>query len=164
MLPSQSWIEELGTRDFRLEKYGDRKCNPSFPAFSSRPLEFWASLCFDYNCPWNNCIDWDSKICSIQAILQEACMISSLCLVIILLIFNQAPSLPAPPFNLLLGNMGAMAEIYAHAPTNTHPMGIMTMLRRRWNLKGMWFLDTWPFGGSERQIVIVDPVSRSFKW
>jgi hypothetical protein len=51
-----------------------------------------------------------------------------------------------------------MAEMYAHAPTDAHPHGVMTMMQRKWNLKGMWFIDTWPATG-ERQLVIVDPVS-----
>jgi hypothetical protein len=66
--------------------------------------------------------------------------------------------LPTPPFSILFGNLKAMAEIYAHAPTDTHPHGVMTMMQRKWNLKGMWFIDTWPATG-ERQLVIVDPVS-----
>jgi hypothetical protein len=57
-----------------------------------------------------------------------------------LLTFLQAPVLPAPPFNIFLGSLGAMAEIYANAPTDAHAQGIFTMMQRKYKLKGMWFL------------------------
>jgi hypothetical protein len=50
-----------------------------------------------------------------------------------------------------------MAEIYAHAPIDAHVHGIYTMMQRKYGLKGMWFMDSWP-ALSVRQIVIADPV------
>lgn len=72
----------------------------------------------------------------------------------------QAPLLPAPPFNFLFDNIKAMAGIYEHAPTDTHPQGLFSMMQRKWGLRGMWFLDTWP-ASSPRQLIIADPVSNS---
>lgn len=51
-----------------------------------------------------------------------------------------------------------MAGMYTHAPTDTHPHGVMTMMQRKWNLKGMWFIDNWP-ATAYRQLVIAEPVS-----
>ncbi|PMD48855.1 cytochrome P450 [Hyaloscypha variabilis F] len=49
-----------------------------------------------------------------------------------------------------------MAEMYAQAPTDSHPHGVFTMMQRQYNLKGMWFMDTWP-ASPQRQLVIADP-------
>jgi hypothetical protein len=54
-----------------------------------------------------------------------------------------------------------MGEIYAHIPINIHPHVAMTMVQRKWNLRGLFFLDTWPMS-NVRQLVITDPVSYSF--
>ncbi|KAE9376613.1 cytochrome P450 [Stipitochalara longipes BDJ] len=49
-----------------------------------------------------------------------------------------------------------MAEMYAHAPTDSHPHGVFTMMQRKYALKGMWFMDTWP-ASPQRQLIIADP-------
>jgi hypothetical protein len=54
-----------------------------------------------------------------------------------------------------------MGEIYAHIPINIHPHVAMTMMQRKWNLRGLFFLDTWPVS-NVRQLVIIDPVSYTF--
>jgi predicted ATPase len=70
---------------------------------------------------------------------------------------DQAPLLPSPPFSVLLGSIKALAEMYAHAPTDTHIHGVLTMMQRKYKLEGMWFLDSWP-ASPQRQLVIADPV------
>ncbi|PQE13973.1 cytochrome P450 71B25 protein [Rutstroemia sp. NJR-2017a BBW] len=68
-----------------------------------------------------------------------------------------APSIPSPPFNVLLGTVGAMGKMYAKAPVTAHPHGIMTMMYRKYNLKDFFILDNWPLF-DYRQIIIADPV------
>jgi len=95
---------------------------------------------------------------SIQTVVHKACRLLFPSLRKFLMPL-QAPSLPAPPFSILLGSIKAMAEMYAHAPTDCHPHGVFAMMQRKYNLKGMWFMDSWP-ASPQRQLVIAEPVCR----
>ncbi|KAL3419819.1 P450 monooxygenase [Phlyctema vagabunda] len=69
---------------------------------------------------------------------------------------NLAPNIPRPPFNFLLGNLKAMASIYANCPTDSHPQAAMTLMHRKWNLGNLWVLDNWPANPC-RQMIVVEP-------
>ncbi|KUJ06776.1 cytochrome P450 [Mollisia scopiformis] len=65
-------------------------------------------------------------------------------------------SLKAPPFSMWLGSMPATGDIYKNSPMNTHPMCTMTLLSRKHNLDGIYYLDTWPISDM-RQLCVTDP-------
>ncbi|KAL2060699.1 hypothetical protein VTL71DRAFT_9340 [Oculimacula yallundae] len=69
---------------------------------------------------------------------------------------NLHGPLKAPPFNLWLGTILGVADLYKNSPADTHPHATMTLLHRKHKLGALYFLDNWP-AAPERQLVINDP-------
>jgi hypothetical protein len=62
------------------------------------------------------------------------------------------------PFNFLLGTLPGLVPIFKESPRDAHPTPVITLLYRKLNLSGLYFMDNWP-AAPYRQMVIVDPVS-----
>ncbi|KAE8447159.1 hypothetical protein EG329_010990 [Mollisiaceae sp. DMI_Dod_QoI] len=65
-------------------------------------------------------------------------------------------SLKSPPFSMWFGSIPAVASLYKNSPMDTHPMCTMTLLSRKHNLGGIYYLDTWPFCDM-CQLCVTDP-------
>ena len=50
-----------------------------------------------------------------------------------------------------------MVDIFQESPAKMHPHFTMTLLHRKHNLDGVWFMDSWP-ATREPHIVVADPV------
>jgi hypothetical protein len=72
----------------------------------------------------------------------------------------QNGSLKMMPYDRLFGTLKSMGMIYENSPMDTHPQGTMTLLRRKYSLGGMWFLDNWP-ASAVPQLCIADPVGNA---
>ncbi|KAF2228137.1 cytochrome P450 [Elsinoe ampelina] len=64
-------------------------------------------------------------------------------------------SLPGPPHSLLWGHLKVMGEAAAVFPPGTHPQFYLTWITRKYNLKGIFYLDLWPV--ADAQVIVLDP-------
>ncbi|KEY74596.1 hypothetical protein S7711_05027 [Stachybotrys chartarum IBT 7711] len=63
--------------------------------------------------------------------------------------------LPKPPHSFFWGHLKLVGEVTASLPPNCHPQVFMTEMARRYDLKGVWYLDLWPL--SYPQVVLTEP-------
>ncbi|KKP04884.1 hypothetical protein THAR02_02985 [Trichoderma harzianum] len=64
-------------------------------------------------------------------------------------------NLPGPPHSALWGHLKVLGEVSATIPQNSHPQAYYTEIARRYNLKGIFYLDLWPIADSS--VVLTDP-------
>jgi cytochrome P450 len=62
---------------------------------------------------------------------------------------------PKPPHDFLWGHLKVMGEIASTFPPNTHPQAYYTAIARKYNLKGIFYIDLWPIAPSS--VVLSDP-------
>ncbi|XXG96359.1 hypothetical protein Hte_002641 [Hypoxylon texense] len=63
--------------------------------------------------------------------------------------------LPKPPHSFLWGHLKLMGEIASQYPPNCHPQIYITTIARKYDLKGIWYLDLWPI--ADPQAVLTEP-------
>ncbi|OTA98335.1 hypothetical protein M426DRAFT_326038 [Hypoxylon sp. CI-4A] len=63
--------------------------------------------------------------------------------------------LPGPPHSYLWGHLRILTKVAGKFPANTHPQVYLTEVAHHYNLKGIWYLDLWPF--TFCQAIITDP-------
>ncbi|KAI9162738.1 Cytochrome P450 monooxygenase ptmG [Paramyrothecium foliicola] len=63
--------------------------------------------------------------------------------------------LPQPPHSFLWGHLKVMGEVASQVPSNCHPLVYITEIARRYDLKGIWYLDLWPIGPA--QVILTEP-------
>ncbi|KAJ9632028.1 hypothetical protein H2203_000429 [Taxawa tesnikishii (nom. ined.)] len=61
-------------------------------------------------------------------------------------------NLPGPPHDWIWGHLKIMGDLTKLVPADAHPQHMFTLLQRRYNLPGLFYLDLWPFA---RSMVIV---------
>lgn len=59
---------------------------------------------------------------------------------------------PGPPHDWIWGHLKIMGDLTKLVPADAHPQHMFTLLQRRYNLPGLFYLDLWPFA---RSMVIV---------
>ena len=72
-------------------------------------------------------------------------------------IFHRTDSClqPKPPHSFLLGSLPIMSETFSKFPARVHPHTVIPLLRKKYNLPPIFYVDTWPFG--DPLCVVLDP-------
>ncbi|KAF2662799.1 cytochrome P450 3A30 [Lophiostoma macrostomum CBS 122681] len=63
--------------------------------------------------------------------------------------------LPMPPHDFLWGHLKLLGELTAMFPLSVHHQNLVTTMKHKYKLPGVFYLDLWPLGPS--QVVVTDP-------